>query len=82
MLSIEEAFEIASRYPIVKRDRVAELEAICADLNARYPDFWWSVDQSNFDVPDADAEFVIMFWLNVGPIDAITPCDRDPGNQV
>jgi hypothetical protein len=64
-LSPDEANEIASRYPIVRRDRLPELEGICRELNQRYPEVVWSADQRQFGVPDEEVEFQILAWFDV-----------------
>jgi hypothetical protein len=64
-LSPDEANEIAGRYPVVDRDGVPRLEAICDELNRRYPEVHWAVDQCRFDAPEDEAEFSILPWFDV-----------------
>jgi hypothetical protein len=64
-LSPEEANEIASRYPVVGRNRVSELQVICDRLNRDHPEAHWAVEQCRFDAPDDEVEFSILPWFDV-----------------
>jgi hypothetical protein len=64
-----QASALAATFNIVRRDGVAALEAICDRLNDEHPEFYWSVDQCWFDVPDDQAEFGILPWFPIARIE-------------
>lgn len=66
---------IAGRFANVSRDGIPDLERECERLTALYPRWWWTVEQSQFDVTDDEAEFAIFVWGPIAYGDDIKECE-------